>query len=60
MRAEKREQQPVEQPTSDIKEEGEKKEKKENKVEGILSNIPELTGGPNTGLLDLAQSFMSN
>lgn len=62
MRAEKREQQPVEQPTSDIKEEG---EKKENKVEGILSNIPtgissELTGGPNTGLLDLAQSFMSN
>ena len=37
----------------------------QNKVEGILSNIPtgissELTGGPNTGLLDLAQSFMSN
>tara|TARA_B100000579_G_scaffold131648_1_gene106347 strand:- start:1743 stop:2432 length:690 start_codon:yes stop_codon:yes gene_type:complete len=61
-RTEKREQLPVEQPTSDIKEEG---EKKENKFEGIVSNIPtgissELTGGPNTGLLDLAQSFMDN
>lgn len=64
-RAEKREQPPVEQPTSDVKGEEEKKEKEKPKSQGILSNIStgissELTGGPNTGLLDLAQSFMNN
>ena len=42
-----------------------KEKKGKSKIKDVLSNIPtgltsEVTGGPNPGLLDLAQSFVSN